>query len=151
MTKLVHLFAYLCVASMTFFASAQAGDNWGTDFKQAQNIAAKQGKVMLLDFTGSDWCGWCIQLKKEVFSQQAFIEYAQEHLVLMQVDFPRKKAQSQKVKEQNRALAEKYGIRGYPTIVLLSPAGEFMQQTGYQSGGAEAYVEHLQALIAQHH
>ena len=104
---------------------------------------------MLLDFTGSDWCGWCIRLKEEVFSKKSFQAYAKDKLVLVQVDFPRKKGQSKELKEQNRTLAEKYGIRGYPTIILLSPDGDFMQQTGYQAGGAEAYIKHLEGLISQ--
>lgn len=127
----------------------QALSQWETDFGKAQKLAADSGKALLLDFTGSDWCGWCIRLKEEVFSKKSFQAYAKDKLVLVEVDFPRKKAQSKKIKEQNRALAAKYGIRGYPTIVLLSPSGDFIQQTGYQAGGAEAYVAHIDALLKQ--
>jgi len=102
---------------------------------------------MLLDFTGSDWCGWCIKLKKEVFTKAAFKKYADAELVLVELDFPRNKPQSQEIKEQNEALAKKYGIRGFPTIVLLSPEGELVGKTGYRRGGAEAYVKHLEELI----
>jgi thioredoxin-related protein len=97
----------------------------------------------MLDFTGSDWCGWCIKLKKEVFSQEAFQEYAESELVLVELDFPRNKLQSDELKAQNQALAQKYGVRGFPTIILLSPEGELIARTGYRPGGAEAYVAHL--------
>lgn len=128
-------------------ASVFAGDAWQTDFKAAQEKAAEEEKPMLLDFNGSDWCGWCIKLKKEVFSQEAFQSYADEELVLVDLDFPRDKPQSDELKAQNRALAEKYGIRGFPTIILLAPDGEIIAKTGYRPGGAEAYVEHLQELL----
>lgn len=125
-----------------------AGDAWMTDFKAAQAKASAEQKPMLLDFTGSDWCGWCIKLDKEVFSRDAFRDYAADSLVLVELDFPRGKPQTDEVKAQNEALAEKYGIRGFPTIVLLSPEGELIDKTGYQPGGAAAYVEHIKGILA---
>jgi protein disulfide-isomerase len=132
-----------------FFAGSAlfAGNAWMTDFQAAQEKAVEEEKPMLLDFTGSDWCGWCIKLKKEVFSKEAFQTYAAENLILVELDFPRNKPQSDELKAQNQALAEKYGIRGFPTIILLSPEGEVIGQTGYRRGGPEAYVEHLQELL----
>ena len=118
------------VVLLAVTTSTHAASHWETDFEHAQKLASESGKYMLLDFTGSDWCGWCIRLKDEVFSKKSFLAYAKEKLVLVQVDFPRKKAQSKELKEQNRALASKYGIRGYPTIIILSPTGDFIQQTG---------------------
>jgi len=125
------------------------GEGWMTDFEAAQAKAAEKGKPMLLDFTGSDWCGWCIKLKKEVFSKKTFKDYAESELVLVEVDFPRGKKQSDALKAQNEALAEKYGIRGFPTIVLLSPEGKLIGKTGYRPGGAEAYVAHLKEALAK--
>lgn len=124
------------------------GEGWMTDFEAAQAKAAEKAKPMLLDFTGSDWCGWCIKLKKEVFSQDAFQSYAKDELVLVEIDFPRSKEQSDEVKAQNEALAKKYGIRGFPTILLLSPEGELIGRTGYQPGGATKYVAHLKEILA---
>lgn len=118
-----------------------------TDFEAAQAKAKAENKPMLLDFTGSDWCGWCIKLKDEVFSQEAFQDYADASLVLVELDFPRKKPQSDAVKAQNEALAKKYQIRGFPTIVMLNPEGELLAKTGYRQGGAEAYVEHLKEIV----
>jgi thioredoxin-related protein len=124
-----------------------AGEDWLTDYEKALKIAEKEDKTVLLDFSGSDWCGWCIKLDKEVFSKEAFKEYAGENLVTVLVDFPREKKQSDEVKKQNRELQKKFGIRGFPTVILLNSEGEKIAQTGYKRGGAEKYVEHLKKLI----
>jgi thioredoxin-related protein len=123
------------------------GDDWMTDFAAAKIIAAAEQKPLLLDFTGSDWCGWCIKLDKEVFSQKVFKEFATDNLVLVELDFPRGKEQSEDLKAQNKALSEKYGIRGFPTILVLSPEGELIEKTGYQRGGPEAYVAHIKEIL----
>ena len=128
-------------------ASLSAGDDWMTDFAAAKIKAAAEQKPLLLDFTGSDWCGWCIKLDKEVFSQKSFKEFAADNLVLVELDFPRGEEQSEDLKAQNKALAEKYGIRGFPTILVLSPEGELIEKTGYQRGGAEAYVAHIKEIL----
>jgi len=149
------LFLTAVAGLLTFTIFAQGGDkesagasvDWMVDFQKAKSIAMKEGKPMLLDFTGSDWCGWCIKLKKEVFSKPAFKDYAADELVLVELDFPRSKPQSPEIKEQNEALAKRYKVRGFPTIILLSPEGELIGETGYRRGGAEGYVEHLTELI----
>jgi len=131
-------------------ASGWAADLWQTDFAAASKLAKESGKYVLVDFTGSDWCGWCIKLDKEVFGEKAFQNYAKENLVLVKLDFPRAKPQSAELKAQNEKLRDQYKVRGFPTIILLSPAGEQAAQTGYRRGGPEKYVEHLQELIAEH-
>lgn len=120
---------------------------WLTDFEKAKQQAEEQNRPILADFSGSDWCGWCIRLKKEVFSKNEFKEFAEEELVLLLVDFPRNKEQSAEVKQQNQKLAQKYGVKGFPTILLLNPEGEKIERTGYKRGGAEKYVEHLKKLL----
>ncbi len=122
---------------------------WLTDFEQAKKIAAEKKLPILMDFSGSDWCGWCIKLDKEVFSQKAFKDYAKDNLVLFVADFPRAKKQSADVKAQNQALAQKYSIRGFPTVLILDSNGELIAQTGYQRGGAEKYVEYLKNVISE--
>lgn len=119
-----------------------------TDFEAAKTKAAAEQKPLLLDFTGSDWCGWCIKLDKEVFSQQAFQDFADESLILVELDFPRDKPQSAELKAQNAALRDQYKVRGYPTILILTPEGELIEQTGYKRGGAEAYVDHIKKIVA---
>jgi protein disulfide-isomerase len=86
-----------------------------------------------MDFTGSDWCGWCIKLNKDVFSKPEFAKYAKENLVLVEVDFPREKEQSAELKKANQALQKQYQIKGYPTIIVLNGDGKTLGQLGYES------------------
>ena len=122
---------------------------WMTDYKKALAQSKKTGKPVLMDFTGSDWCGWCIRLDEEVFSKSEFNEYAQENVILLKLDFPRGTPIDPKTKEQNEMLAKMYGIRGFPTILLTDGEGKVFAQTGYQQGGAKAYIAHLKDLIAK--
>jgi len=137
------LFSLLFIASTTF-AFADAG--WQTDYKKALEQARTQNKKVLLNFTGSDWCGWCMKLKREAFDQTAFKDFAEKNLVLVEVDFPRSKSQSNAVKKQNDALQKEYGIDGFPTLVLLNPNGKLVRKNpGYLAGGAKAVIEWIQA------
>ena len=126
--------------------SARADANWVSDIAKAQAEAKASHKLLLLDFTGSDWCIWCKKLDAEVFSQPEFQNYAKEHLVLMAVDFPRQNPLSPAWKKQNAELAEKFGIQGFPTIVVLNGDGKQVGELGYQPGGAPAFVQELQKL-----
>ncbi len=128
---------------------AQAAQGWSEDFDQIMAQAKKEGKHVLADFSGSDWCGWCIRLDKEVFSQKEFKDYAKENLLLVSLDFPSQKKQSDAIKKQNAALAQKYSIRGYPTVLIFNPQGEVIERTGYRSGGASAYVEYLKSVLTK--
>ena len=120
---------------------------WLTDFDEAKVKALDEKKPILIDFTGSDWCGWCVKLEEEVFSKTDFLKFASDSLILVEIDFPKKKVQSEELKVQNKALAEKYSIRGFPTVLLLSPEAELIEKTGYLSGGAKAYVSHIQSIL----
>jgi len=128
---------------------AEETAGWKTDFEKASAKAKAEGKYILIDFSGSDWCGWCVKLDKEVFSKKAFRAYADENLVLMLADFPRNKSnQSEAVQKQNKALAEKFGVQGFPTVYILDPNGTPIDKTGYQDGGPEAYVAYIKKAIA---
>lgn len=120
---------------------------WHEEFEKAQKLAKALKKPMLLDFTGSDWCGWCMKLKKEVFDEKEFQRYAEENLILVELDFPRSKNQKDSTQKQNEKLKQEYGVRGFPTIILLDHRGKKIGQTGYKEGGPKAYVEHLKELI----
>lgn len=120
---------------------------WLTSFKEAKEQAAKRKVPILVDFSGSDWCGWCVKLDQEVFSKPEFVDYASKNLVLLMVDFPRRKPQSEELKKQNETLSNQFGIQGFPTVLLLNSDGNVLAQTGYRAGGAEAYVKHLQDLL----
>lgn len=144
MKKLISSF---CLSLLSLNLAFGAGDGWMTDFAAAKAKAVAEQKPLLVDFTGSDWCIWCIKLDDEVFSQAAFQAYAADELVLVEIDFPRDKSQSDELKAQNKALAEQYKIRSFPTILVLSPAGELIERTGYQPGGADAYIQHIQGIL----
>lgn len=120
---------------------------WLTDFSAAKREAAEKQRPILVDFSGSDWCGWCIKLENEVFSQPAFANYATNNLVLFLADFPRGKPQPDEIVAQNRQLSEAYGVQGFPTVLLVDENGKELARTGYVRGGAEAYVKHLQSLL----
>ena len=139
--------ATLALALLAILPAA-AAPTWLTDLDEAKKVAAKEKKDILVDFTGSDWCGWCIKLKKEVFDLPAF-EAATKKFVLVELDFPNKKPQSDEVKAKNRAAQKTYGITGFPTILLMDAQGEVYARTGYQAGGPEKYVAHLQELTKQ--
>lgn len=126
---------------------AFAGEGWLTDLDAAKKQAAAENKDILVDFTGSDWCGWCIKLDKEVFNTPAF--KAQKDFVLVYLDFPRKKEIPAEQKVKNEALSKVWGVQGFPTIILANAQGEPYAQTGYKSGGPEAYLAHLADLKKQ--
>ncbi len=130
--------------------SARADEaNWLTDYSKAQAEAKAKNKLLLVDFTGSDWCIWCKKLDAEVFSQPEFQDYAKDHLVLLTADFPRKGSQTPETKKQNSELAQKYGVQGFPTIVVLNGDGKQVGELGYDPGGASAFVQQLQKLPGQ--
>jgi len=133
------------LVSVSAFATPEG---WTTDFSAAQVEAAASEKDLLMDFTGSDWCGWCIKLKDEVFLTDEFKATAPDDFVLVELDFPNDKPQPDTLKAQNAALAQKYNIQGYPTIILADAKGKPYAQTGYQPGGPEAYLAHLDELQA---
>jgi protein disulfide-isomerase len=133
----------MCLATLQLTA---AEAEWLTDLPKAQAKAKSENKLVMLDFTGSDWCGWCIRLNKEVFSQSDFKEYAKKNLVLVEVDFPRGKKQSEEQKKANQALQAKYNIKGYPTIIVLDGSGNKIGELGYQPGGPKAFIASLEKL-----
>ena len=120
---------------------------WLDNFEQAKKESAAFKQPVLAFFTGSDWCGWCMKLRSEALDTKAFEKFAADNLILLEVDFPQGKKLSDKVKKQNDALKAQYGIRGYPTVYLLDTEGKELGKTGYQEGGAEAYVKHLKELL----
>ena len=136
----------VAVAVGCIWLQTQAADlNWGKDLPTALTAAKAEKKMVLLDFTGSDWCGWCIKFDKETLATDKFAEYAKTHLALVVVDFPNKKMQSAELKAANDALKEKYKVSGFPTFVVLNADGkEIGRQVGYASGGPEAFIAKLE-------
>ena len=125
---------------------AQGELKWLTDFEEGKKVAAESGKTMLVDFTGSDWCGWCIKLKDEVFSQEAF-EVAADKYVLVELDFPKSPDLiTVEQRAKNEEVGQKFQVQGFPTILLLDAKGRAFARTGYQEGGPEAYLTHLDEI-----
>jgi thioredoxin-related protein len=130
------------------FVPAFLHADWGTDYKAALAQAKDQNKLVLLHFTGSDWCPYCKLLDKEVLDKQGFKDFADKNYVGVTLDFPHDKPQSDDVKQQNEALAKQYNIQGYPTLVVVTSGGkELGRQEGYDPGsGQDAVIAKLKSF-----
>jgi len=127
------------------------GEAWMDDLGPALERARREGKDLLVDFTGSDWCHWCIRLEEEVFSHDEFLDEVASRFVLVSLDFPRDggdayRAMTPELRARNQAQNQAFGISGYPTVLLMTADGLAYGQTGYMKGGPEAYVEQLEKL-----
>lgn len=122
---------------------------WITDYNRALKLAERHDRPVLVNFTGSDWCVWCFRLRDEVFTQKAFLDYAKANLILLKLDFPRKTQLPPEQQMINQNLANRYGIRGFPTILLIDGEGNEISRTGYQPGGAVNYVAHIRELLGE--
>ncbi len=139
------LFAVIVLAG---FVTVNAQESaWTTDFNAAKELAKKTNKVMFVDFTGSDWCGWCIRLKENVLTKKAFLDYAKDNLVLVEVDFPENKVQMPAQRKANEALMRKYGVEGFPTILLLNGDGKVLARLDYKNYTPEEYVSYIKAAL----
>ncbi len=105
--------------------------------------AKKEKKYVLVDFTGSDWCMWCIRLHNEVFNKDPFKTDAPKQYVLVELDFPQQKELPKQLQKQNEELSDKYKVTGFPTVLLLDADGQVIARTGYRDGGPEKYLKQL--------
>ena len=119
---------------------------WTTDYNAALDQAKSDHRHTLLFFTGSDWCGWCQKLNREILKTNEFNQYAQDKLELVEVDYPHQKPQSDALRSQNRMLENRYNISGFPTVVVLDSTGKAVARLGYQEGGPGPFVARLQQL-----
>ena len=135
-----------------FFATQVfAGEGeWLTDLAKAQEKAKAEKKMVLVDFTGSDWCPPCKALHSNVLTSEEFSKFAKDNLVLVEIDFPNKKPQSAELKKANKELAKKYDVKGYPTVIVFDSQGkELSKKVGYdKSTTAKDYVAELKKLKA---
>lgn len=143
--KTISIIASTMIASSLF--SFAGGEGWLHDFEAAKKKAAAENKDLFIDFTGSDWCGWCIKLNEEVFQHDPFKKGIADDFILVELDYPKDKSKlTKETIAQNEKLREQYQIQGYPTILLTDAEGRPYAKTGYQKGGPESYVEHLAKL-----
>lgn len=140
MKKLI--LSLLLLATVT----ARAELTWLTDLDEAKKVATKENKKLLVDFTGSDWCGYCIKLHKEVFDTPEFEKFAKD-FVLVELDFPKRKEQPAAEKTKNQAAQKKYSVNGFPTVLILTVGGKVLNRAeGYSpDSGPSAYLPQLGA------
>ena len=138
----------MALATVGLLCQATAADGeWLTDFNKAKEKAKAEKKMVLMDFTGSDWCPPCKALHKNVLSSAEFVEYAKKNLILVEVDFPTAKKQTAELKKANSELAKKFGIDGYPTIVVLDSNGkELSKNSGYGGEKPKEFIAKIEAL-----
>jgi thioredoxin-related protein len=129
---------------------------WHTDVDKAINLSVQSGKPLFFFFTGSDWCGWCIKLQKEVFFLPEFKKWATKNVILVELDFPKRTPISPDLKKQNRELASMFGVRGYPTVWLVTPTisdGKVnfnkLGSQGYVRGGPSAWIAGANKILSQ--
>jgi len=135
------------LTTVVLFQVSAADAEWLTDFAKAKEKAKTENKMILMDFTGSDWCPPCKALHKNVLTAAEFVEYAKKNLVLVEVDFPTNKKQSAELKKANAELAKKFGIEAYPTIIVLNSAGkELSKNAGYGGEKAKEFIAKIDAL-----
>ena len=138
------LFSVLLGLALLSPVCARGESAWITDYKRAQAEAKANHKLVLLDFTGSDWCGFCIQLDRAILSKPEFKDYASKNLVLVEIDFPRSKPQTVETRKQNAQLAERYQIEGFPTLVVLNGDGKTVwRYEGLYAGDVAAFLAEL--------
>ena len=122
--------------------SLQASDLWSTNLDDSLKQAATEKRLVLLEFTGSDWCPPCKKQAQDVFAQPAFEDFAKANLVPVKIDFPRRSEQSPETQAANQALAKKYNVDGFPTVILLDSQGnELAREVGYGGGGVDAFIQ----------
>lgn len=151
-THLLTIFLTLLVIAPMSVSQAAGATNFHalTDLDTALAESARENKPVLVDFSGSDWCGWCIKLDREVFSKEAFLSWARKNIIFCVLDFPRDKSKvSHRQAQKNQIAARKYEIRGYPTVLILDKNGKVKAKTGYQEGGPEAYIKMLEKHLAK--
>jgi protein disulfide-isomerase len=140
---------FAALAATVLWQVNAADSGWLTDLPKAQAQAKAENKIVLMDFSGSDWCPDCIELKKKVFDTEKFQAFAAAHAVLVDVDFPEKKAQSDDLKKVNAGLKEKYNVEGFPTLIVLDSNGkEIGRKTGYDGSSPDAFIRDLEKFRA---
>jgi len=128
---------------------------WETNFEKAAKVSMETKKPLLLFFTGSDWCGWCIRLQKEVLKTTEFASWAKDNVVLVELDFPRRTPQQPEIQKQNNELQQIFQIQGYPSVCIVTPTQidgkinlALLGKTGYVAGGPASWLEGANQILA---
>jgi len=145
MTINIKILLFVCVMSFSLQTFSQ---DWTYNFKDAVQESNKSDKLIMLVFQGSDWCAPCIKLEKKIWQSEQFKTYSKESLVLVKLDFPRKKANqlTDLQKKHNNKMAEKFNTNGYfPLVVILNSKEEILDRFGYENWSTEAYIKRIDA------
>ena len=142
--------------TLSLNAFTQQNDfTWHTDVNQAVNLSFELEKPIYFFFTGSDWCGWCKRLVAEVFTKEEFKTWAKNNIILVELDFPRRKPMSDELRKQNTELGNIFRVRGYPSGYFVTPERidnekvSFQQlgMQGYVAGGAKAWISQANKIL----
>jgi thioredoxin-related protein len=156
MKKFIALFVFLSFSGYIIAQSdyKAANEGWLVSLEEAYKLHEKTGKPILANFTGSDWCGWCIRLTKDVFSTDAFKSWSKDNVILLELDFPKRKTIPDEIKAQNASLQSSFKITGYPTIWVFNldrkNTGEYdidaLGKTGYTKT-PEDFIDSIEKMI----
>lgn len=147
----------LLVVAFSFTSFSQNVSNeWSTDMNKSIEISLETNKPIMLFFTGSDWCGWCKKLVREVYDKPEFKAWANKNVVLVEIDFPRRSKLSDQIQKQNRDLQQMFSVRGYPTIWFVNPVKTDKGQvnlsqlgsTGYVAGGPTKWIASANKILS---
>jgi len=150
--KKIAITLFLVLGSLTIQSQELT---WQTDMNKALEISKKSQKPLFLFFTGSDWCGWCIRLQKEVFKTPEFAKWAKDNVILVELDFPRSTPQQPEIKKQNAELQQTFAVQGFPTVWFVKGSKkdgkinlEKLGSTGYVAGGPTAWLAAADKILA---
>lgn len=145
--RLFRFIIAIVLAALPALGAPQPTAVWTTDLAAAQARAKAEGKAVLLNFTGSDWCGWCIKLRRDVFLKPEFESYARTNLVLVEVDFPKRKELPPEMHKANRRLAQQFQVQGYPTLILVDASGSKLGAVNYGNGGTRTFIAEVEKVL----
>ena len=153
--KIMKKYISILLLFLSINVFSQEGDlEWHTDLNKAIEISIESEKPLFMFFTGSDWCGWCIRLQKEVFFKPDFVKWAKENLVLVELDFPRRKKLDESLKKQNETLKYMFAVRGYPKGWFVVPEIEEnkvkfkrLGSQGYVAGGPKNWINGANKIL----
>ena len=159
--KKIIILSLALVISITGFTQVDKyeaeNEGWLVKMEEAYELSKKTGKPIMANFTGSDWCGWCKRLTASVFSKDEFKKWADDNVILLELDYPKRKSIPQEIKTQNAQLQQAFNIRGYPTVWVFNldkdeKTGKYsiegLGKTGYQKT-VKLFITEVDKMIAE--
>ena len=145
------VFGFIGLGCLSLIAGvARADDAWQTNFESAKAKAKAEHKLLLVEFSGSDWCPWCKKMQTDVFDKEVFKTESRNNFVLVNLDYPNQKEQSAELKQQNGELKKQYKVNVFPSIMVMDPKGQVIAKTNYRSGGPDEFVKDMNGFVKTH-